>query len=169
MRSLKCTRYVKGVWLVTPNTVQGGGGSTWITFRHLKHGVSQTFSPGLHVWEKFIWGSLEKGKKNKKKIDMSEGQCALEKIIMLIITLTGKKKEQKKKTKIYCWQKKNYKNSDIPHCSHNCNKTNQHIVILLENLSSLKFFPCLTGFFQGTPFHETGTRGKHPGKLRPCI
>ena len=37
---------------------------------------------------------------------MSEGQCALEKIIMLIITLTGKKKEQKKKTKIYCWQKK---------------------------------------------------------------
>ena len=37
---------------------------------------------------------------------MSESQCALEKIIMLIITLTGKKKEQKKKTKIYCWQKK---------------------------------------------------------------
>lgn len=48
-------------------------------------------------------GSLGKGeKKPRKKIDMSEGQCALEKIIMLIITLTGKKKEQKKKTKIYC-------------------------------------------------------------------
>ena len=44
----------------------------------------------------------EREKKNKRKIDMSEGQCALEKIIMLIITLTGKKKEQKKKTKIYC-------------------------------------------------------------------
>ena len=52
-------------------------------------------------------GSLGKGeKKPREKIDMSEGQCALEKIIMLIITLTGKKKEQKKKTKIYCWQKK---------------------------------------------------------------
>ena len=48
-------------------------------------------------------GSLGKGeKKPREKIDMSEGQCALEKIIMLIITLTGKKKEQKKKTKIYC-------------------------------------------------------------------
>ena len=44
----------------------------------------------------------ERGKKTREKIDMSEGQCALEKIIMLIITLTGKKKEQKKKTKIYC-------------------------------------------------------------------
>ena len=101
---------------------------------------------------------------------MSEGQCALEKIIMLIITLTGKKKRTKEKDKnLLLTKKKNYKNSDIPHCSHNCNKTNQHIVILLENLSSLKFFPCLTGFFQGTPFHETGTRGKHPGKLHPCI
>ena len=29
---IKCTRYVKGVWLVTPNTVQGGGGSARITF-----------------------------------------------------------------------------------------------------------------------------------------
>ena len=48
-------------------------------------------------------GSLGKGeKKPREKIDVSEGQCALEKIIMLIITLTGKKKEQKKKTKIYC-------------------------------------------------------------------
>ena len=49
-------------------------------------------------------GSLGKGgKKPRKKIDMSESQCALEKIIMLIITLTGKKKkEQKKTTKIYC-------------------------------------------------------------------
>ena len=44
----------------------------------------------------------ERGKKTRKKIDMSEGQCALEKILMLIITLTGKKKEQKKKKKIYC-------------------------------------------------------------------
>ena len=61
--------------------------------------MSQTFSPGLYVWEKFIWGSLEKGKKkNKRKIDMSEGQCALEKIIMLIITLT----EKKMKEKSYC-------------------------------------------------------------------
>ena len=61
--------------------------------------MSQTFSPGLYVWEKFIWGSLEKGKKkNKRKIDMSEGQCALEKIIMLIITLTEKKKWKKKTT-----------------------------------------------------------------------
>ena len=50
-------------------------------------------------------GSLGKGeKKPRKKIDMSEGQCALEKIIMLIIYYTywKKKKEQKKKTKIYC-------------------------------------------------------------------
>ena len=31
--------------------------------------------------------------------DMSEGQCALEKIIMLIITLTGKKKRTKEKDK----------------------------------------------------------------------
>ena len=105
---------------------------------------------------------------------MSEGQCDLEKIIMLILTLTGKKKEQKKKkdknlllTKQTT--KKNYKNSDIPHCSHNCNKTNQHIVILLENLCLLKFFPRLTGFFQGTPFNGTGIQGKHPGKLHPCI
>ena len=36
----------------------------------------------------------ERGKKNKKKIDMSEGQCALEKIT-LIITLTEKKNERK--------------------------------------------------------------------------
>ena len=43
-------------------------------------------------------GSLGKGeKKPRKKIDMSEGQCALEKIIMLIITLTGKKKKNKRK------------------------------------------------------------------------
>ena len=40
----------------------------------------------------------EREKKNKNKIDMSEGQCALEKII-LIITLTEKKKM---KEKIYC-------------------------------------------------------------------
>ena len=84
---------------------------------------------------------------------MSEGQCDLEKIIMLILTLTGKKKEQKKKkdknlllTKKTT--KKNYKNSDIPHCSHNCNKTNQHIVILLENLCSLKFFHVLQDSFK---------------------
>ena len=32
---------------------------------------------------------------------MSEGRCALEKILMLIITLTGKKQKQKKQ-KIYC-------------------------------------------------------------------
>ena len=32
LRSIKCTRYVKGVLLLTPNTVQGGGGSTWSTF-----------------------------------------------------------------------------------------------------------------------------------------
>ena len=32
LTSIKCTRYVKRVWLVTPNTVQGGGGSTWSTF-----------------------------------------------------------------------------------------------------------------------------------------
>ena len=33
LRPIKCTRYVKGVWLVTPNTVRGGGGgSTLITF-----------------------------------------------------------------------------------------------------------------------------------------
>ena len=103
---------------------------------------------------KFIGGSLGKGeKKPRKKIDMSEGQCDLEKIIMLILTLTGKKKEQKKKkdknlllTKQTT--KKNYKNSDIPHCSHNCNKTNQHIVILLENLCSLKFFHVLQDSFK---------------------
>ena len=103
---------------------------------------------------KFIGGSLGKGeKKPRKKIDMSEGQCDLEKIIMLILTLTGKKKEQKKKkdknlllTKKTT--KKNYKNSDIPHCSHNCNKTNQHIVILLENLCSLKFFHVLQDSFK---------------------
>ena len=99
---------------------------------------------------------------------MSEGQCALEKILMLIITLTGKK-EQKKRRKNLLLTKKNYKNSDIPHCSDNCNKTNQHIVILLENLCSLKFFPRLTGFFQSTPFNGTGIQGKHPGKLHPCI
>lgn len=39
-------------------------------------------------------------KNKKKKVDISEGQCALEKIIMLIITLTYKKK--RKKEKIYC-------------------------------------------------------------------
>ena len=43
----------------------------------------------------------ERGKKTRKKIDLSEGQCALEKILMSIITLTGKKKE-----KIYCSPKK---------------------------------------------------------------
>ena len=37
----------------------------------------------------------EREKKKKRKIDMSEGQCALEKI-MLIITLTEKKNERKK-------------------------------------------------------------------------
>ena len=105
----------------------------------------------------------ERGKKTRIKIDMSEGQFALEKILMLIITLTGKKKEQKKRKNLLL-TKKNHKNSDIPHCSHNCNKTNQH-----ENLCSLKFFPHLTGFFQGTPFNGTEIQGKHPGKLHPCI
>ena len=47
----------------------------------------------------------EREKKNKRKIDMSEGQCALEKILMLIITLTGKK-EQKKEKKSTAHQKK---------------------------------------------------------------
>ena len=78
---------------------------------------------------------------------------------MLIITLTGKKKNKRKRQKSTVDKKKNYKNSDIPHCSHNCNKTNQHIVILLENLCSLKFFPRLTGFFQSTPFN-TGKKPK---------
>ena len=32
LRSLAYAKYVKSVWLVTTNTVQGGGGSTWITF-----------------------------------------------------------------------------------------------------------------------------------------
>ena len=41
---------------------------------------------------------IREREKNKKKIDMSEGQCALEKIIMLIKTLT----EKKMKEKIYC-------------------------------------------------------------------
>ena len=36
LRSIKCTRYVKGVLLLTPNTVQGGGGSTWSTFSSVK-------------------------------------------------------------------------------------------------------------------------------------
>ena len=98
---------------------------------------------------------------------MSEGECVLEKILMLI-TLTGKK-ERKKKRKNLLPTKKNYKNSDLPHCSHNCNKTNQRIVILFENLCLLKCFPCLTGFFQGTPFNGTGIQGKHRGKLHPCI
>ena len=40
----------------------------------------------------------EREKKNKRKTDMSEGQCALEKIIMLIITLT----EKTMKEKSYC-------------------------------------------------------------------
>ena len=31
LRSITCARYVKGVWLVTPNTVRGEG-LTWITF-----------------------------------------------------------------------------------------------------------------------------------------
>lgn len=93
---------------------------------------------------------------------MSESQCALEKIIMLIITLTGKKKEQKKKTKIYCWQKKKLQNSDIPHCSHNCNKTNQHIVILLENLCSLKFFHVLQDSFKGPHLMEQGYKVNTP-------
>ena len=45
-------------------------------------------------------GSLGKGeKKPREKIDMSEGQGALEKIIMLIITLTGKKKNKRKRQK----------------------------------------------------------------------
>ena len=39
---------------------------------------------------------IREREKNKEKIDMS--QCALEKIIMLIITLT----EKKMKEKIYC-------------------------------------------------------------------
>ena len=38
---------------------------------------------------------IREREKNKKKIDMSKGQCALEKIIMLIITLTDKKNERK--------------------------------------------------------------------------
>ena len=38
---------------------------------------------------------IREREKNKKKIDMSEGQCALEKIIMLIITLPEKKNERK--------------------------------------------------------------------------
>ena len=32
LRFLAYAKYVKSVWLVTTNTVQGGGGSTWITF-----------------------------------------------------------------------------------------------------------------------------------------
>ena len=87
---------------------------------------------------------------------MSESQCALEKIIMLIITLTGKKKNKRKRQKSTVDKKKNYKNSDIPHCSHNCNKTNQHIVILLENLCSLKFFHVLQDSFKGPHLMEQG-------------
>ena len=61
--------------------------------------MSQTFSPGLYVWEKFIWGSLEKGKKkNKRKIDMSEGQCALEKNNNVNKYTYWKKKWKKKAT-----------------------------------------------------------------------
>ena len=37
-------------------------------------------------------------KKTRKQIDLSKGQCALEKMIMLIITLT----EKNMKEKIYC-------------------------------------------------------------------
>ena len=52
-------------------------------------------------------GSLGKGeKKPREKIDMSEGQGALEKIIMLIITLTGKKKNKRKRQKSTVDQKK---------------------------------------------------------------
>ena len=109
-------------------------------------------------------GSLGKGeKKPRKKIDMSEGQCALEKIIMLIITLTGKKKRTKENDKnLLLTKKKNYKNSDIPHCSHNCNKTNQHIVILLENLCSLKFFHVLQDSFKGPHLMEQGYKVNTP-------
>ena len=108
-------------------------------------------------------GSLGKGeKKPREKIDMSEGQCALEKIIMLIITLTGKKKNKRKRQKSTVDKKKNYKNSDIPHCSHNCNKTNQHIVILLENLCSLKFFHVLQDSFKGPHLMEQGYKVNTP-------
>ena len=91
---------------------------------------------------------------------MSEGQCALEKILMLIITLTGKKEQKKRKNLLLT--KKNYKNSDIPHCSHNCNKTNQHIVILLENLCSLKFFHILQDSFKGPHLMEQGYKVNTP-------
>ena len=106
-------------------------------------------------------GSLGKGeKKPRKKIDMSEGQCALEKIIMLIITLTGKKKKNKRKRQksTVDEKKQNYKNSD----THNCNETNQHIVILLENLCSLKFFHVLQDSFKGSHLMEQGYKVNTP-------
>ena len=40
----------------------------------------------------------EREKKTRKQIDLSKGQCALEKMIVLIITLT----EKNMKEKIYC-------------------------------------------------------------------
>ena len=79
---------------------------------------------------------------------------------MLIITLTGKKEQKKRKNLLLT--KKNYKNSDIPHCSHNCNKTNQHIVILLENLCSLKFFHVLQDSFKGPHLMEQGYKVNTP-------
>ena len=52
-------------------------------------------------------GSLGKGeKKPREKIDMSEGQGALEKIIMLIITLTGKKRTKEKDKNLLLTKKK---------------------------------------------------------------
>ena len=48
MRFIKCTRYVKDVWLVTPNTVfRGEGGQLQLHFPHLQRKVSLTFWPGL--------------------------------------------------------------------------------------------------------------------------
>ena len=92
-----------------------------------------------------------KKKRTKKKKDKN-----------LLLTKKTKKKNYKNSDIPHCshncnktnllltkkTRKKNYKNSDIPHCSHNCNKTNQHIVILLENLCSLKFFHVLQDSFK---------------------
>ena len=39
LSSITCSRHVKGVWLLTPNTVQVGGGLTWIALSIMKDKV----------------------------------------------------------------------------------------------------------------------------------
>ena len=105
----------------------------------------------------------ERGKKTKgKKRHEWKSVCSWKNNNVNNYTYWKKKRTKEKDKNLLLTKKKNYKNSDIPHCSHNCNKTNQHIVILLENLCSLKFFHVLQDSFKGPHLMEQGYKVNTP-------